>query len=200
MKDFKKGGSGFSGGNRGGKSFGGGRGGSRGGFGGGKSFGGNRGGDREMFQATCSECNKRCDVPFRPTGEKPVYCNDCFGGKRDGSFDKGGRDSRDFGHKSDSKNDFQARSESNKSHDDLKRQVEMLNTKLDALIKMVQSLPRSTSVEPSKESLKSVVEKAQKSKGIVASTKKAAKTTTKAPVKKSAPVKKIAKKAAPRKK
>ncbi len=36
--------------------------------------------DRRMFEATCSECGERCEVPFRPTGEKPVYCNDCFGG------------------------------------------------------------------------------------------------------------------------
>jgi CxxC-x17-CxxC domain-containing protein len=59
---------------------------------GGKSFGGDRkndmraerGGDREvkLFKATCSECNKACDVPFRPTKDKPVYCRDCFAAKR----------------------------------------------------------------------------------------------------------------------
>lgn len=37
-------------------------------------------GEREMFQATCSECGNRCEVPFRPTGEKPVFCKNCFGG------------------------------------------------------------------------------------------------------------------------
>lgn len=56
---------------------GGGRGGDRGGPGG-KRFGG--GGDfrREMHPAVCSNCGKDCEVPFRPTGEKPVFCNNCF--------------------------------------------------------------------------------------------------------------------------
>ena len=37
-----------------------------------------------MHKATCADCGNVCEVPFRPNGEKPVYCNDCFGGKRDG--------------------------------------------------------------------------------------------------------------------
>ncbi len=36
-------------------------------------------GDRPKFQAVCDKCGKKCEVPFRPTGEKPIYCNDCFG-------------------------------------------------------------------------------------------------------------------------
>jgi CxxC-x17-CxxC domain-containing protein len=39
------------------------------------------GGDREMFQATCATCGGRCEVPFRPSGDKPIYCKACFGGK-----------------------------------------------------------------------------------------------------------------------
>ncbi|MGH7245829.1 MAG: CxxC-x17-CxxC domain-containing protein [Candidatus Levyibacteriota bacterium] len=51
-------------------------------------------GPREMFQTICSKCGKECEVPFRPTGEKPVYCRDCFremgGGERRGErrFDR----------------------------------------------------------------------------------------------------------------
>lgn len=33
----------------------------------------------EMFRATCAECGKKCEVPFKPSGDKPVYCSDCFG-------------------------------------------------------------------------------------------------------------------------
>ncbi len=51
-------------------------------FGGrGRSFGGSFGrgsGRREMFKAVCSNCGKECQIPFRPTSGKPVYCNDCF--------------------------------------------------------------------------------------------------------------------------
>lgn len=58
----------------------GGRGFRRGGFGGRRpSFGGGRGGDRPtMHTATCSECGDECQVPFKPTGEKPVFCSACF--------------------------------------------------------------------------------------------------------------------------
>lgn len=43
----------------------------------------NRGGgygrtQREMFPATCASCGKRTTVPFQPTGDKPVYCRDCY--------------------------------------------------------------------------------------------------------------------------
>ena len=37
-----------------------------------------RGGDRQMFKAICSNCGKECEVPFRPTGSKPVFCSECF--------------------------------------------------------------------------------------------------------------------------
>ncbi len=37
---------------------------------------------REMFDATCSNCGKIAQVPFRPTSGKPVYCDDCFARRR----------------------------------------------------------------------------------------------------------------------
>jgi len=55
MRDFKKGGN----------------------FGGRQNFG-----PRQMHKATCSECNQECEVPFKPTEGKPVYCRDCFAKKR----------------------------------------------------------------------------------------------------------------------
>ena len=52
---------------------------------------------REMFSATCSSCGKPAQVPFQPSGDKPVYCSDCFqqrGGNSRGSSGgrSGGRD------------------------------------------------------------------------------------------------------------
>lgn len=40
-------------------------------------------GEQQRFQATCNECQKVCEVPFRPNGKKPVYCRDCFKGKEE---------------------------------------------------------------------------------------------------------------------
>ncbi|PIO03359.1 DNA-directed RNA polymerase [Candidatus Woesearchaeota archaeon CG08_land_8_20_14_0_20_47_9] len=33
---------------------------------------------REMHKAICSECGKECEVPFKPTEGKPVFCRECF--------------------------------------------------------------------------------------------------------------------------
>lgn len=35
-------------------------------------------GPREMHKAVCADCKKECEVPFKPTEGKPVYCRDCF--------------------------------------------------------------------------------------------------------------------------
>lgn len=75
MNTFKGGGGGFK---SGGSKFGGGgrpRDGKR--FGGGSSS--RSSGSGEMFKASCADCGKSCEVPFKPNGEKPVYCSDCFG-------------------------------------------------------------------------------------------------------------------------
>lgn len=55
----------------------------RGGFGGGKKFGGrdrsyDRDAPRQMFKATCAECGNECEVPFKPSGDRPVLCSLCF--------------------------------------------------------------------------------------------------------------------------
>jgi CxxC-x17-CxxC domain-containing protein len=34
-----------------------------------------------MHRATCSACGEECELPFKPTGEKPVFCSNCFGSK-----------------------------------------------------------------------------------------------------------------------
>ncbi|HET7521226.1 MAG TPA: zinc-ribbon domain containing protein [Candidatus Limnocylindria bacterium] len=48
------------------------------GGGGGYAGGGYSRGPREMFDAVCARCGKDTQVPFRPTGARPVYCSDCF--------------------------------------------------------------------------------------------------------------------------
>lgn len=60
------------------------------GGGGRSSYGGGGGGggyssraERTMHPATCSECGKETMVPFAPSGEKPVYCSDCFQKRRE---------------------------------------------------------------------------------------------------------------------
>lgn len=45
----------------------------------------NRGNDRrqrQFYKATCADCGQETEVPFQPTGERPVYCRDCFEKRR----------------------------------------------------------------------------------------------------------------------
>ncbi|MCR4426488.1 MAG: zinc-ribbon domain containing protein [Firmicutes bacterium] len=39
-------------------------------------------GTREMFEVTCSACGKPAMVPFQPSGDRPVYCSECFAAQR----------------------------------------------------------------------------------------------------------------------
>jgi len=56
------------------------------GSGGGRGYGGGRGressGPRQMYPAICSACGKETEVPFQPSGDKPVYCRECFQQRR----------------------------------------------------------------------------------------------------------------------
>ena len=35
-------------------------------------------GPQTMHKATCAECGKECEVPFKPKGDRPVYCRECY--------------------------------------------------------------------------------------------------------------------------
>jgi len=37
---------------------------------------------REMHKATCAACGVETEVPFRPSGDRPVYCRECFSNNR----------------------------------------------------------------------------------------------------------------------
>jgi CxxC-x17-CxxC domain-containing protein len=81
-------GGGSGGGGGGGRGYGGGGGGyggGGGGYGGGGGGYGGGGGSRapkQFFPATCAECGKETEVPFKPSGDRPVYCRDCFKSRR----------------------------------------------------------------------------------------------------------------------
>jgi len=33
---------------------------------------------REMHKVTCADCGQETEVPFKPDGTRPVYCQDCY--------------------------------------------------------------------------------------------------------------------------
>ncbi|MBW2969009.1 DNA-directed RNA polymerase [Candidatus Woesearchaeota archaeon] len=59
----------------------------------GRGRGGHRGGGqrrsfgpREEHKATCSDCGKECTVPFKPRGDRPVFCRECFQKRRKDNY------------------------------------------------------------------------------------------------------------------
>jgi CxxC-x17-CxxC domain-containing protein len=93
-----------------------------------RSFG-SQSGPREMFKAVCSSCGKDCEVPFQPTGSKPVFCSDCF--EKNGR----GNDSRRFSDRG-SRNDFNPRYE---TRPPVNEQFGAINRKLDQILEMLNS-------------------------------------------------------------
>lgn len=92
-----------------------------------QSFGRRDPSDRPMFRTTCSKCGNDCEVPFRPTDERPVYCSKCFEHNR-------GTDSRRF----------EERDTRGNSDGQLKKQFETLNWKLDKILKIISPDTAST--------------------------------------------------------
>lgn len=84
---------------------------------------------REMFKTTCSNCGKECEVPFKPTMGKPVYCSDCFetmGGRSDRPDRSGRRERPSFD-----------RHQTPAPRVDNTKQFEELNRKLDKIIELL---------------------------------------------------------------
>ncbi|HXV18806.1 MAG TPA: CxxC-x17-CxxC domain-containing protein [Candidatus Omnitrophota bacterium] len=40
--------------------------------------------ERTMYEAICADCSKVCEVPFRPSEDRAVYCKTCFANRKAG--------------------------------------------------------------------------------------------------------------------
>jgi len=40
--------------------------------------------ERGKFTAVCADCQKECEVPFKPDGNRPVYCKSCWATRKSG--------------------------------------------------------------------------------------------------------------------
>lgn len=132
-----------------------------------RSFGGGDSRRPILHDAVCSECGKDCQVPFKPSGEKPVYCSDCFE-KKGGSDSNRSRDRRGSPRRSFGDRDSRRPSQSNindYSISQLVEKIEILNTRLDTIIGLLSSAgeKKAKPVEnKTKKSKKSTPKKADK--------------------------------------
>ncbi len=77
--------------------------------------------ERQMFDAICDNCGNRCQIPFRPSAGKPVYCSHCFEGNQKQAAGK-----------------FDSRSPEKPQY---KEQFEALNAKLDTILNLLRPVP-----------------------------------------------------------
>lgn len=136
---------------------------------------GNRDSERQMHRAICDKCGKECEVPFRPSGDKPIFCSSCFennrGAERSTNFEdrpmfeavcdecgnsckvpfqpRGGKPiycSNCFGDKKGNGNRNTGQPESPQSSE----QFEALNAKLDQILKMLTPVISPEVTKPKK--------------------------------------------------
>ena len=49
-------------------------------------------GETTYTRVICAGCNKECEIPFRPSGDRPVYCKECFAKRKKGNPFNANRD------------------------------------------------------------------------------------------------------------
>ena len=121
-------------------------------FGGGRGRDNRSGGRMELFPAVCFECKKNCEVPFRPTGDKPVYCLDCFnkqpqvpgrnsdmGNRPRGDFQRDVRPpQREYQHQPEP-----VRAQNNEGMDVIKRQLGSVELKVNRILELMSQKAES---------------------------------------------------------
>ncbi len=137
-----------------------------------RGFGKNRYSNRDsrpsiMHEAICSQCGTHCEVPFKPTGNRPVLCDICF--KGGSSNVKPGKFKKDRAPKERVEDNtfwIETDGTSDNSSAYLKKQFEIVNDKLDKIINMLN--PVSLKEEPlSDKPKKKLAVKPKKSKASV---------------------------------
>lgn len=119
------------GGDRGGRKFGGRPSGGSSRFGSRDGGGRDRGGIvRKMHPATCEECGAPCEVPFRPSGSRPIFCSKHFEGKEP-------LGPRPSGNRNFSKPKFEDKGSNNTQ---VMGELKNLNVKMDKLLSALEAL------------------------------------------------------------
>jgi len=72
----------------------------------------------------CSKCGQQCEVPFIPSGSRPVFCRECFQANR---ISNPGR----------SENNYSANRPATQAQ--YKEQFDLLGRKLDKILELLQS-------------------------------------------------------------
>jgi CxxC-x17-CxxC domain-containing protein len=78
---------------------------------------------RVTHKTVCSKCGQQCEVPFVPSGTRPVFCRECFQANRISVPTK-------------SENNYSANRPATQVQ--YKEQFDLLKTKLDKILELLQ--------------------------------------------------------------
>lgn len=124
--------------------------------GGGRDYN-DRSSDRDrptLHKTICSKCGKECEVPFKPTGSKPVFCRDCF--REQGGAEPRRSEGGNFNRPSfDNRNEQRGSSTPAPQY---KEQFEALNQKLDKILKLLNPVTPTQNISVQKEKTGNEVE------------------------------------------
>src|SRR3989338_8264812 len=90
---------------------------------------------RSMYKSVCANCGKSCEVPFKPSGDRPVYCRDCFRERSEG----GGGAPKQGGASATSSSPRPSSQGAPRPSDGLSAQVSAMSTKLDRLLALMEN-------------------------------------------------------------
>lgn len=118
-----------------------------------RSFGRPNNQDRQMFDAVCANCGKNCQVPFRPSPGRDIFCSDCFEKNEDNGS------SRSFDKPRFNRDSSAPRAET----PNYKEQLDALNVKMDKILKLLNhesalDMPVELAVAPVEESMETTEE------------------------------------------
>lgn len=103
-----------------------------------RDFGSSGSSDRPqmMHKAICSNCGVECEVPFKPSGGKPVFCRDCFQKNRTSSPVRSDNFPRRTNFE-DRGSNFTPRPPEPPQQSQYKEQFEALNAKIDKILNLL---------------------------------------------------------------
>lgn len=114
-----------------------------------KGFGERESARRTIYDAVCHDCGSECEVPFKPNGSKPVYCNDCFGAHAPADQDiRGARENRynddeSFGSNDRGSKPAKKSAPAGTTNGVTQEQFKQLDAKVDRLLLILTSLVKS---------------------------------------------------------
>jgi CxxC-x17-CxxC domain-containing protein len=102
----------------------------------------------EMHDAVCAECGKDCRIPFFPRSGKPVFCSDCFEKQNSQGGNNSYNDRRpSFSDRSDRRD---SKPRSDRPQVNYKEQFEIVNSKLDKVLSLLEKMDRNQTVKKPK--------------------------------------------------